>query len=379
MTEILIIDDDPTVRRLLERSLTRSGYQVYVATTGQEGLEKVQIHRPSLIICDWLMPGMDGLEVCRHIKANAQFSTTFFILLTSLGSVEDRVKGLDAGADDFLCKPIDMNELEARLRAGLRLHQLSQDLQEQKQLLEAELAEAGEYVQSILPEPLLEERVTIEGRFIPSRQLGGDGFDYFWLDDDHLIFYLLDVSGHGLRSALPSLSVINLLRSQSLSQVNYYQPASVLEELNRVFQIDYRNDKYFTIWYGVYEPKKYQLRYASAGHPPAILLSHDLNQQLTATQLKTHGFPIGMFEDNDYYEETYPLSLPTSLYLFSDGLYEIPRSDGKLLGLENLIQLLKEYQEDPEQNLDTLIYLIQAATTPEPFQDDLSVLKIDFM
>ncbi|MGK7943064.1 MAG: PP2C family protein-serine/threonine phosphatase [Microcystaceae cyanobacterium] len=379
MTEILIIDDDPIVRRLLERSLTRSGYQVYVATMGQEGLEQAQIHHPALIICDWLMPGMDGLEVCRHIKGNSQLSMTFFILLTSLDSVEDRVKGLDAGADDFLCKPIDMNELEARLRAGLRLHQLSKDLQEQKQLLEAELAEAGEYVQSILPEPLLEETITIEGQFIPSRQLGGDGFDYFWLDQDHLIFYLLDVSGHGLRSALPSLSVINLLRSQSLSQVNYYQPASVLEELNRLFQIDYRNDKYFTIWYGVYEPKKYQLRYASAGHPPAILLSYDFNHQLMATPLKTEGFPIGMFEENNYYEETYPLSFPTSLYLFSDGLYEIPCSDGNLLGLDNLVELLKEYQGKPTQSLDTLISLVQAATTQDPFQDDLSVLRINFL
>jgi sigma-B regulation protein RsbU (phosphoserine phosphatase) len=86
-----------------------------------------------------------------------------------------------------------------------------------------------------------------------------------------------------------------------------------------------------------------------------------------------------MFEDNDYYEETYPLSFPTSLYLFSDGLYEIPRPNGKLLGLENLIQLIKEYQNNPKQSLDTLIYLVQAATTQDPFQDDLSVLKINFL
>lgn len=379
MTAILIIDDDPTVRRLLERSLTRSGYQVYLATNGQEGLEQAKDCYPALIICDWLMPGIDGLEVCRQIKANSRFSTTFFILLTSLGSVEDRVKGLDAGADDFLCKPIDMNELEARVRAGLRLHQLSEDLQHQKQLLEAELAEAGEYVQSILPEPLSTEKLTVEGRFIPSRQLGGDGFDYFWLDEDHFVFYLLDVSGHGLKSALPSLSVINLLRSQNLPHINYYQPASVLEELNRLFQINYRNDKYFTMWYGIYEVKKYQLKYASAGHPPAILLSYDLNHQFIETSLKTPGFPIGMFADDDYYEETCPLSFPSSLYLFSDGLYEIPRPNGKLLGLENLIQLLKECEKQPNQHLDALIYLIQRATMQPPFADDLSVLRVNFL
>ncbi len=378
MTQILIIDDDPTVRRLLDRALTRSGYQIQLAENGKIGLEKALNQHPSLIICDWLMPGMDGLEVCRQVKGNSILSTTFFILLTSLGSVEDRVKGLDAGADDFLCKPIDMSELEARLRAGLRLHQLSEDLQQQKHLLEAELAEAAEYVQSILPEPLETEILSIDGRFIPSRQLGGDGFDYFWLDEDHFVFYLLDVSGHGLRSALPSLSVINLLRSQSLPHVNYYQPASVLEELNRLFQMNQRNDKYFTIWYGVYERRKYQVRFASAGHPPAILLSKNFADQWQTTFLKTHGFPVGLFLDTDYREEVCPLNFPASLYLFSDGIYEIPQPNGKILGLSNFITLLEQYQLDSSHTLDYLLSLIRAKTQSEIFGDDLSILQVNF-
>lgn len=151
MFQILIIDDDPTIRLTLTRILERQGYEIIAASDGAEGMKQAEAFHPALIICDWMMPRMDGLEVCRRIKAHPTFSTTFFILLTSLGSVADRVKGLDAGADDFISKPIEQNELKARVRAGLRLHQLSRDLQAQKHILEAEFAEAAEYVRSLLP------------------------------------------------------------------------------------------------------------------------------------------------------------------------------------------------------------------------------------
>ncbi len=135
MAQILIIDDDSTTQLLLERTLSMQGYDISLASDGEEGLIKAKTIRPALIICDWIMPRKNGLEVCRQIKSTSELSTTFFILLTSLDSIEDRVKGLDAGADDFLCKPIEMNELQARVRAGLRLHQLSKDLQNSKTVI----------------------------------------------------------------------------------------------------------------------------------------------------------------------------------------------------------------------------------------------------
>ncbi|MEA5508149.1 SpoIIE family protein phosphatase [Crocosphaera sp. UHCC 0190] len=378
MTQILLIDDDHTIRLLLERTLKRSGYEVTCASLGEEGLIKAQELHPALIICDWVMPGISGLEVCSQIKSIPALATTFFILLTSLGSVEDRVKGLDAGADDFLCKPIEMNELIARVRAGLRLHQLSQDLKEQKQLLEAELAEAAEYVSSILPEPLQEKSLQIKARFIPSSQLGGDGFDYFWLDDNHLAIYLLDVSGHGLRAALPALSVINLLRSRGLNRVNYHRPNEVLNGLNQAFQMTYRNDKYFTIWYGVYHRKKHHLVYASAGHPPAILLTPDPEQGFIEHQLKTPGFPIGMFPEANYVNENLTLNSLSTLYIFSDGIYEIEQGDKTLLGLKNFTDILKTYQSKSPRDLETLIQSLKHHNHQDQFDDDLSIIEVDF-
>lgn len=376
MPQILIIDDDSTTQLLLERTLVMQGYDITLASDGEEGLIKAKTIRPALIICDWIMPRKNGLEVCNRIKSTPELSTTFFILLTSLDSVDDRVKGLDAGADDFLCKPIEMNELKARVRAGLRLHQLSKDLENQKHLLEAELAEAAEYVSTILPEPLQHPSLSIDACFVPSRQLGGDSFDYFWLDDRHLVFYLLDVSGHGLRASLPSLSVINLLRSRGLYNVDYCQPNTVLHGLNQTFQMSDRNDKYFTIWYGVYDRENRCLTYSSAGHPPAILLeSRAVNIE---QRLKTPGVPVGMFPDIEYVNASCKIAANSSLYVFSDGIYEIEPQNNSHWGLDRLINLLKKYQQTPERDLKRLLQYVRTWHPNFQFEDDLSILQIDF-
>lgn len=379
MAQILIIDDDYATQLLLERALRTQGYDITLASDGEEGIIKASAICPALIICDWIMPRKNGLEVCRQLKSDPELSTTFFILLTSLGSVADRVKGLDTGADDFLCKPIEMNELKARVRAGLRLNQLSRDLVRQKQLLEAELAEAAEYVTSILPEPFTHPSLKIDVCFIPSRQLGGDSFDYFWLDENNLVFYLLDVSGHGLRASLPSLSVINLLRSRNLRNVDYYQPSTVLDGLNRIFQMSDRNDRYFTMWYGVYNRRHRTLFYSSAGHPPAILLTPQKNYDLEEKRLKTPGVPIGMFSDVNYIDAICRITPDSSLYLFSDGLYEIePTGESSYQGVNLLVKLLRKYQYMPERDLQQLLQYVKAWHPNYRFEDDLSILQIDF-
>ncbi|MDV3001419.1 MAG: Regulator of RpoS [Chroococcopsis gigantea SAG 12.99] len=379
MFNILVVDDDPNIQIFLARALSKTGYRIIVASNGEEGLKLAKETHPALIICDWMMPGVNGLEVCRQIKNTPKLATTFFILLTSLVSVEDRVKGLDAGADDFLCKPIEINELRARVRSGLRLHQLSDDLRLQKQLLELELSEAADYVRSILPEPIQSTPINIDFRFLPSRQLGGDGFDYYWLDSSHLAIYLLDVAGHGLRAALPSLSVINLLRSRSLSQVDYYQPDQVLGALNQTFQITQRNDKYFTIWYGVYDVKTHELTYASAGHPPAIMISATTNGEIKEERLKTPGFPIGMFLESAYTNQVRQIPPLSHIYLFSDGIYEIEQPNGKIWGLEKFIQLLMSSYRWRLNNLDDFIEHIKGLQINRTFDDDLSIMKISFV
>jgi sigma-B regulation protein RsbU (phosphoserine phosphatase) len=382
MSLILIIDDDPIIRVVLQRSLEGQKYEVVTASSGEEGIEKAKQLRPALIICDWVMPRVDGLEVCRQIKAYSELSTTFFILLTSRVALEDRIRGLDTGADDFLSKPVEMSELKARVRAGLRLYQMTRDLQNQKQKLENELSEAAEYLRSILPPPLTGS-VAIDTRFIPSQQLGGDCFDYYWLDPDYLAIYLLDVSGHGLGAALPSVSILNLLRSQSLPDVNFYQPDAVLRALNEVFQMGDQNNRYFTIWYGVYNQTKRQLVYASAGHPPAVLIPGTFTQSpaqslVECKLLKSPDIPVGIFPDTKFGYYRCEIEKGSTLYIFSDGAYEISRPDDRIWGLEAFIQLLADRWQSEQFNLDDILQHIQAINGNDAFEDDLSLLQINF-
>ncbi|TAG89561.1 MAG: response regulator [Oscillatoriales cyanobacterium] len=377
MFQILVIDDDTAVQELLRRTLKKQGYEVTVASNGEDGIAQAQKLRPALIICDWIMPRLTGIDVCRRVKADPDLSTTQFFLLTSLGSIADRVKGLDAGADDFISKPIELNELQARVRAGLRLHQLSRDLKIAKQLLEAELAEAAEYVQSLLPDPMVEP-VSIESKFIPSRQLGGDCFDYNWLDSDYLAIYLLDVAGHGLRAALPSVAVLNLLRSRAIPNIDYYKPSDVLRSLNTTFQMSYQNDKYFTIWYGVYNRITRTLVYASAGHPPAVLISQSPTSQAKVQQLRTPGMPVGMFPDARYIDNSCDVEDFSTLYIFSDGVYEINQPDGNIWGLDPFVDLLAAYNGGTADQLELVLNYTQKLNAKAVFDDDWSLLKINF-
>ncbi|MBD1811407.1 SpoIIE family protein phosphatase [Microcoleus vaginatus DQ-U2] len=377
MFQILVIDDDTAVQELLRRTLKKQGYEVTVASNGEDGVAQAQKLRPALIICDWIMPRLTGIDVCRRVKADPDLSTTQFFLLTSLGSIADRVKGLDAGADDFISKPIELNELQARVRAGLRLHQLSRDLKIAKQSLEAELAEAAEYVQSLLPDPMTEP-ISIEAKFIPSRQLGGDCFDYNWLDADYLAIYLLDVAGHGLRAALPSVAVLNLLRSRALPNIDYYKPSDVLRALNTTFQMSYQNDKYFTIWYGVYNRISRQLVYASAGHPPAVLISQSPASTAKIQRLKTPGMPVGMFPDAPYIDNCCDVEDLSTLYIFSDGVYEIHQPDGNIWGLDPFVDLLAAYNGASADQLELVLNYIQKLNAKAVFDDDWSLLKVNF-
>lgn len=136
ITRVLVVEDDPSYRRLHTELLKSSGYLVEVAEDGQVGLEKVLASRPDVVLTDWVMPKMDGVTLCRLIKGNEELKNTYVIILSTRGETVSKVTGLDFGADEYLVKPVDPNELQARVRSGLRLRRALTELAAKNELLE---------------------------------------------------------------------------------------------------------------------------------------------------------------------------------------------------------------------------------------------------
>ena len=244
--------------------------------------------------------------------------------------------------------------------------------------LTEELSSAAQYMRSTLPEDL-HGQVEITSRYLPALELGGDGFHYRWLDEDHLKIYLIDVSGHGIRPALLSASVHNLMRTNSLPMPVLLRPDRVLNKLNSLFRMEDQGDSYFTIWYGISQPSTRTLRNASAGHPPALALNRD-GQTITATALSTPSIPIGMFDDTTYTSATYTVPAGGQLLIYSDGAYELTNATKEefLLSDRDFIDLCTTLAARPDWSLDTLVNHLKARSPHEKFEDDCALILATF-
>ncbi|MBI1797787.1 MAG: response regulator [Candidatus Eisenbacteria bacterium] len=125
---VLVVEDDPIFQRVLQRRIESEGYQVQIAGDGREGMKAIVTFEPDLVISDWMMPEVDGLELCQSVKTGLRDAAPYFILLTAKGEISDKLLGLQTGADDYLTKPCDQGELMARVRAGVRIVTLTQQL-----------------------------------------------------------------------------------------------------------------------------------------------------------------------------------------------------------------------------------------------------------
>lgn len=244
--------------------------------------------------------------------------------------------------------------------------------------LQGEMRNAADYVESILPAPL-DGRVEVSSFYLPSLDLGGDCFHYRWLDDDHLEVYLIDVSGHGIRPALLSVSVHNLIRSGSLPPEILLNPDRLLDAINGSFPMEEQADSYFTIWYGIYQPSSRTLRYASAGHPPALALTRG-GDRVQAVELSTPAWPVGMFPDTVFICDSYQVPAGGQLLLYSDGVFELPitnRGDGPW-SQADFVELCTELAGRPGWALDELVDRLRALSPTGAFDDDCALVLLTF-
>ncbi len=235
--------------------------------------------------------------------------------------------------------------------------------------LSGELASASRYVASVLPGDL-DGPVRIRSRYLPALEIGGDSFGYMWIDDDHLIVYLIDVSGHGVEPALLSISVHNMLWSRSMSPSTLCSPADVMAELNQLFGMDGHDDHYFTMWYGVYQASTGLLRYVTAGHPPALAFTgrHGATE---VTLLGGSAIPVGMFADSTFTADTYRVTPGAQILICSDGVL------GERLSFEEFAGLCEDVAAAPGWSPSSLIARLRA-TAGGKFEDDCALVQVTF-
>jgi serine phosphatase RsbU (regulator of sigma subunit) len=241
--------------------------------------------------------------------------------------------------------------------------------------LERDIKKATDYVSSLLPSPVAAGPVRATWRFVPSAQLGGDAFGYHWLDPGTFVFYLVDVSGHGVGAAMHSVTVLNVLRQRALPNVDFKNPPEVLASLNSRFQMDVHNGLYFTMWYGVYRTADRALRYGTAGHGPAFLVPPDRSEP---QPLGMSAMMIGMMPDQTYEVKETTVPPDSTVFLFSDGAYEVATKDGGRWELENFLPLLTEAPAAGVPEPERIYRAVRQAAAPGPFEDDFSLLAITF-
>jgi len=262
----------------------------------------------------------------------------------------------------------------AKVAAEQRAQEITQaydTLRTTQEALNAELAGAVHYVLSLLPLPITEERLSADWCMTTSAHLGGDGLGYHWMDSERFAFYLLDVSGHGVKSALLAVSILDTLRTCGLADTDWNDPGAVLRALNRVYFSQSHDRLYFTIWYGIADMVNGMLRYAGGGHPPAVVRA----TRCENSKLAASGPPVGCFANAKYPTVEMPLGFPADIYLFSDGVFETRRHlDGE--PLDRLVDFLVA----PRNGQGRTVAEIRDRTlehlhgTPPP--DDCSVLKV---
>ncbi|MFA6570786.1 MAG: tetratricopeptide repeat protein [Bacteroidota bacterium] len=316
-------------------------------------------------------------ELERAKEKNVQYIliSGLILLLALAGFVFSRYQLKKKHSLLLEAKNKEMNETNSRLtESEENLKKLNLTKDNYLSIINKELSQAADYVLSLLPKTINNGTVHTEWLFKPSTQLGGDSLGYHWIDKDNFAFYLLDVCGHGVGSALHSVSVLNALRFQTLPNTDFTKPEQVLVALNNAFQMREHNGLYFTIWYGVYNLKTRRMNYSSAGHPPALLIKSYKECEF----LRVPNFSVGGVKAFDYSSESLEVPVDANIFLFSDGVYEINPADNQSWDLTSLCEYLKNNFSGNNFKLNNIYSIVQELNKSVILDDDFSILRIVF-
>lgn len=379
--KILLIDDDDEMRALMRTILEHAGYQLFDLSDGRECLEKSIEIKPELILLDILMPTIGGFEVCEQLKADDRVRDIPIIFLTSLVDSKDKIKGLGMGGVDYINKNGDMGEFLARIQMQLKIRALAKEIQEKnekliekQQILDEDLRTAATIQRSLLPsKDKYGSFVDIAWRCQPCQLIGGDIFNVIPQRDGSLAFYILDVSGHGVTSAMITVSVSQVLHQYTHDVDRVLFPGMILKILNKEFPLE-RFDKFFTIFYMIINQNG-NVYYSNAAHPMPILLRPNQSYEL----LEERGGIIGWSHTAPFEEGWVTLNPGDKLILYTDGVTEFQNAQGIFFGEERFYALLEQIKHKSiDELVENVLQELQNFGKDVIPRDDLSLLAIEF-
>lgn len=331
---MLIAEDSATSRFLLRRAVEELGHDCVVAEDGEQAWSMFRDGGFEVVISDWIMPGINGDELCRRIRGDADAPYTYFVMLTSLEDKEHVLRGMEAGVDDYLTKPLDRNDLKARLIAASRVTALHRQITEQQRELNNEIAMAAQIQRGLLPAaPPSVPGADLSGWCLPAANVGGDYYDLLLHDDGDLTLLIADVAGHSIGSALLMAMARSVLRREAQHGA---EPAQILDATNRAMFGDLVSAGLFiTIFCARYTPADGSLLYANAGHnPPLVLRGGGAIDELDAD-----GAAVGFLPDVTFEQREDVIAPGEALLLYTDGVVEAPGPAGEQFGEERLAAL----------------------------------------
>ena len=369
--EILIVDDDALSRKILAQVLASAGYNCQVCGDGAEALEIIHAKAPSLLLLDFDMPGPNGAEVLKQLRSDQYQAVAQVpaIMLTAHGSEESEISCLQAGADDFVTKPVNAAVLRARIETQLRLRSMRRQLEKQndelerwRRDLERDLAAARLTQQSLIPQkPLVLPGWEVAACYRPVIQVGGDIYGWLRMKDGRTLFWIADGSGHGAAAALLTTLAKLLFHHGS---VEHDGPASVMEAVNDDFRSTFGGRSFMTAMCVALNHRTGSAQVVGAGHPPLLIVRHNGATKSIASVAP----PLGLIERSEFVETALDFEPGDAFLLYTDGLFGSSKNEERRLTPQELEKML----DHSAPTAEVLLKRILGRATPNNAEDSLS-------
>jgi sigma-B regulation protein RsbU (phosphoserine phosphatase) len=366
-------------RRLLVRALSSAGFNCRECEDGVEALELLHAELPCLLLLDFDMPGLNGAEVLQRLRhdEDPDIAQLPAIMLTGHGGEESEVLCLEAGANDFVTKPINQAVLRARIDTQLRLSSMRDQLQQQNDELEAwranlerDLAAARLTQQSLIPQkgPAL-EGWDVAAVYRPVIQVGGDIYGWLRMPDGRTLFWIVDATGHGASAALLT-TLAKLLFHHGASE--HDRPATIMRAVNQDFRSIFGARSFMTAMCVALDPVTGRATVVGAGHPPLLVVrAHDGTEAIGSSAP-----PLGLVDRSDFIETDVDLAPGDAFFLYTDGLYGVENENAERVTPAKLAEMLVPPAATAQALLTRVLEHATNGQIDKPLPDDLAAIAV---